>query len=261
MNRIDALFKNKQKNILSVYYTAGFPKLNSTLEIASSLEQAGADMLEIGMPYSDPLADGPVIQHSSTLALKNGMTIPLLFEQLKNFREKCDLPALLMGYLNPVIQFGFDKFCEKSAACGIDGIIVPDLPLDETAQYQNIFCKNNMHCVLLITPQTPVQRLRKIASLSSGFIYMVSSASTTGKSSGFSIEQKNYFKKIKQMKFTKPILAGFGIYDSATFRDACKYSNGAIIGSFFIRLLEQYEPKEAAGKLISSLTTTKQIES
>ena len=143
MNRIDALFRNKEKNILSVFYTAGFPKLKSTLEIASSLEQARADMLDIGMPYSDPLADGPVIQHSSTVALKNGMTISLLFEQLKNFRETCDLTVLLMGYLNPVMQFGFEKFCEKSAECGIEGIIIPDLPLDEVAQYQNIFNKNS----------------------------------------------------------------------------------------------------------------------
>ncbi len=254
MNRIDTLFKSKQQNVLSVFFTAGFPKRDSTPEIASSLEQAGADLLEIGMPYSDPLADGPVIQHSSSIALKNGMTISLLFEQLKDFRKHCRLPALLMGYLNPVMQVGFENFFKKCKESGIDGIIIPDLPLDEVEQHQELLRKYNLHCVLLITPQTPNNRLKRIESLSSGFIYMVSSASTTGKSSGFSKEQKNYFKKIQKMKLSKPVLTGFGIHDSETFTDACKYSSGAIVGSFFIKLLERHEPEEAAGMLVKSLT-------
>jgi len=255
MNRIDSLFNQKNKNILSVFFTAGFPNLHSTLDVATALEQAGADIIEIGMPYSDPLADGPVIQHSSTVAMKNGMTLKVLFGQLKDFRKHCQLPALLMGYLNPVMQFGFEKFCRQANECGIDGIIIPDLPLDEAALHQPLFRKYNLHCVLLITPQTPAERLKKIEALSSGFIYMVSSASTTGKSSGFSRQQKSYFKKIHAMKLNKPVLTGFGIHDAATFADACRYSSGAIAGSYFIRLLEKYEPDTAARKLVSSLTT------
>jgi tryptophan synthase alpha chain len=253
MNRIDSIFRKKQYNILSVFFTAGFPKLHSTVEVATTLEKAGADMLEIGMPYSDPLADGPVIQHSSTIALKNGMTLRILFEQLKDFRKHCQLPALLMGYANPLMQFGFEKFCRQANECGIDGIIIPDLPLDEVERFQPLFKKYDLHCVLLITPQTPLTRLKRIESLSSGFIYMVSSASTTGKNSGFSKQQKDYFKKIQRMKLSKPVLTGFGIHDSTTFDEACKYSNGAIVGSYFIRLLEQYEPNEAANQLSEKL--------
>lgn len=253
MNRIDKLFQERRQKILSVFYTAGFPNLNSTLEIATSLEQSGADLLEIGMPYSDPLADGPVIQHSSTVALKNGMTLKILFDQLKDFRKHCQLPALLMGYVNPLMQFGFEKFCRQANECGIDGIIIPDLPLDEVEQCQPIFKKYNLHCVLLITPQTPIARLKRIESLSSGFIYMVSSASTTGRSAGFSKEQKNYFRKIQQMKLSKPVLTGFGIHDSRTFTEASRYSNGAIVGSHFIRLLEDYEVKRASEILVQTL--------
>lgn len=255
MNRIDALFLLKRNQVLSVFYTAGFPRLESTKEVALSLQQAGADLLEIGMPHSDPLADGPVIQHSSTIALKNGMTLKILFEQLKDFRKHCQLPTLLMGYVNPLLQFGFEKFCTQAKECGIDGIIIPDLPLDEVERHQPLFKKYNLHCVLLITPQTPLARLKRIESLSSGFIYMVSSASTTGKSAGFSKEQKDYFKKIQRMKLNKPVLTGFGIHDSVTFSEACKYSNGAIVGSYFIRLLEQHKSEDAANTLIKNLTS------
>jgi tryptophan synthase alpha chain len=236
-----------------VFYTAGFPALDSTLEVALRLEKAGADMLEIGMPYSDPLADGPVIQRSSSIALKNGMTLNILFTKLKDFRKHCQLPALLMGYMNPLMQFGFQKFCRQANECGIDGIIIPDLPLEEAEEHQPLFRKYNLHCILLITPQTPLARLKRIESISSGFVYMVSSASITGMSSGFSEEQKKYFKKIKDMKLKKPVLTGFGIHDSETFQDACKYSNGAIVGSYFIKQLEQHGPKDAAAMLVKSL--------
>lgn len=253
MNRIDALFNVKRKNILSVFFTAGFPHLHSTLEVGAALEHAGADMLEIGMPYSDPLADGPVIQHSSTVALKNGMTLKVLFGQLTEFRKHCRLPALLMGYVNPLMQFGFEKFCQLACASGIDGIIIPDLPLDEAEQHQPLFRKYNLHCVLLITPQTPARRLKKIASLSSGFIYMVSSASTTGKRTGFSHEQLKYFQRINSLKPDKPVLTGFGVHDAMTFSQACACSSGAVVGSYFIRLLEKYEPRQAAQQLVQSL--------
>ena len=253
MNRIDILFSKKKSKILSVFFTAGFPQLNNTEEVATALENAGADLLEIGMPYSDPLADGPVIQHSSALALKNGMSLKILFGQLKDFRKHCRLPALLMGYANPLMQFGFEKFCRQANECGIDGIIIPDLPLDEAERYQPLFKKYNLHCVLLITPQTPLARLKRIEALSSGFIYMVCIASTTGKSAGFSKGQKDYFKKIQRMKLSKPVLTGFGIHDSKTFSEACRYSNGAIVGSYFIRLLEQETPSAAAAMLVRSL--------
>ncbi len=227
--------------------------MGSTLAVATSLQHSGADMIEIGMPYSDPLADGPVIQHSSTVALKNGMTLKILFEQLKDLRKHCQLPALLMGYVNPLMQFGFERFCRQANACGIDGIIIPDLPLDEVERYQPLFKKYNLACVLLITPQTPNERLKRIESLSSGFIYMVSSASTTGKSAGFSKGQTDYFNRIKRMNLKKPVLTGFGIHDAITFQDACKYSNGAIVGSYFIRLLEKYTPEKAAKELQKKL--------
>lgn len=253
MNRIDALFQKKKKDILSVFYTAGFPKLNATLDVASLLEKNGIDMLEIGIPYSDPLADGPVIQQCSTVAIDNGMSLDALFRQLKTFRKECELPALLMGYLNPVLQFGFEKFCAKCKVAGIDGLIIPDLPLSEFERYQPSMKKNGLHFIFLITPQTSDDRIRMIDELSTGFVYMVSSASTTGKIAGFTKEQISYFKRIQQMKLKTPVLTGFGIHNAETFTAACKYSNGAIVGSHFLKLLKKNPPKKAVKQFVKSL--------
>lgn len=253
MNRIDTLFQKKKFNILSVFYSAGFPQLDATIKIASLLEQSGADMLEIGIPYSDPLADGPVIQHSSTVAIENGMTLDVLFAQLKNLRSQCSLPTLLMGYMNPVLQFGFEKFCAQCKGCGVDGLILPDLPLDDFRKHESVFRKNNLHVVFLITPQTPPARIRMIDKLSTSFIYMVSSASTTGKSAGFSKEQIDYFKRIQKMKLQHPVLTGFGIHDFETFTSACRYSNGAIVGSHFLKLLERNSSTNAVHYFFESL--------
>ncbi|GIV33669.1 MAG: tryptophan synthase alpha chain [Chitinophagales bacterium] len=253
-NRIDELFRTRPERVLSVYYTAGFPQLEATLSIAAALEKAGADMLEIGMPYSDPLADGPVIQHSSEVAIKNGMTLHLLFQQLQQLRNHCRLPVLLMGYVNPVMQYGFERFCHQAARCGVDGIILPDMPLDDVQRHKPLFRKYGLHTVLLVTPHTPAARVRKIASLCSGFVYMVSAATTTGRQSGFSSAQTAYFNRIKKMGLNRPLLIGFGIHDAHTYRVACQYANGAIVGSYFIRLLEKYAPDKAARTLLKKLT-------
>ncbi len=238
MNRINKLFQDKKEKILSVYFTAGHPNLNDTVEIIQQLEKNGVDLIEIGMPFSDPTADGPTIQRSSETALKNGMSLKLLFEQLKNIRETVKIPLILMGYINPVYQFGVEKFCEKCAETGIDGLILPDLPLDEyEAFYKQIFEKYNLHNILLITPQTSETRIRQIDEASTGFIYMVSSSSTTG--SGKKVEdfQREYFERIQSMNLKNPRLIGFGISDRATFKNACKYANGAIIGSAFVKAI------------------------
>ena len=236
MNKIDALFKEK-KNIFSIYFTAGFPKLDDTNIILTELEKAGADMIEIGIPFSDPLADGPTIQHSSEVALKNGMSLKLLFEQLSIIN--CQLPILLMGYLNPVLQFGAENFCKKANDVGVSGIIIPDLPMDEyISEYKTFFKKYNLKNIFLITPQTSEKRIRLIDENSNGFIYMVSSPSTTGAKSGIDNAQEEYFKKVKSMKLKNPLMIGFGISDKQSFAKACEYANGAIIGSAFIKALE-----------------------
>ena len=241
MNRIDKLFELKKDPVLSVYYTAGFPNLNSTLEVMKALQDSGAEMVEIGMPYSDPLADGPVIQKSNRVALKNGMSIPVLFEQLKTFRDHIKIPVILMGYLNPVLQFGIKEFCMAATAVGIDGIIFPDLPVNEFGNgYQQIFYETNQHFIFLITPETSEERIRKIDSLSSGFIYAVSSSSTTGNHKDLE-NQEAYFRKLKEMKLRNPFLIGFGIKDKESFLIATKHSRGAIIGTAFIRALEGSE--------------------
>lgn len=235
MNRINQLFGVKNKNILSVYFTAGFPNLNDTVEIIQQLEKNGVDLIEIGIPFSDPTADGPTIQRSSEQALKNGMTLKLLFEQLKDIRKTVKIPLVLMGYFNPVYQFGVERFCEKCAEIGIDGTILPDLPLDEFQnEYRETFKLKNLHNILLITPQTSEKRVRQIDAASSGFIYMVSSSSTTGAGKKVEDFQQGYFERIQQMKLKNPKLIGFGISDRATFENACKYASGAIIGSAFV---------------------------
>lgn len=238
MNRIDKLFSEKKKNVLNVYCTAGYPQLHSTIDIMKALQDNGADIIELGMPYSDPLSDGPIIQQSNMIALENGMSIPFLFKQLKNFRDTIQLPVILMGYMNPVLQFGMERFCEVAAATGIDGIILPDLPMYEfETVYKGYFIKHNLRFIFLVTPETSEERIRKIDKLSSGFIYAVSSSATTGNNKPIE-EQEAYFKKLERMNLKNPVLVGFGIKDKKTFQAACKYSNGAIIGSAYINALK-----------------------
>ncbi|TAL66463.1 MAG: tryptophan synthase subunit alpha [Bacteroidetes bacterium] len=240
MNRIDKLFIEKHANILSVYFTAGYPLTDSTAGIVKSLAGAGADMIEIGMPFSDPMADGPVIQHSNEIALRNGMSINLLFRQLKNIRNEVGIPILLMGYLNPVIQFGVENFCCQCAETGIDGVILPDLPpMVYIEEYLPVFDKYKLHNILLITPQSDDVRIRALDKISHGFIYMVSASSVTGTKGLFSDVQLSYFKRIKEMKLNNPGLVGFGISDHKTFNNVCKYSRGGIIGSAFVKMLGQ----------------------
>jgi tryptophan synthase alpha chain len=241
MNSIQKLFSEKEKNILSIYFTAGFPHLNDTGIILSSLQKHGADLMEVGMPYSDPLADGPVIQASSTKALQNGMTIKKLFEQLNSVKEKIKVPLILMGYLNPVLQYGFNKFCADAKNAGISGIILPDLPISEyETDYQKTFEENELDFIFLITPETSEERIRKIDSLSRGFIYAVSSSSITGKNTDMKA-QENYFKRIESLNLRNKILVGFGIRDHKTFTQACEHTAGAIIGTAYINAIKNAE--------------------
>ncbi|WP_258097914.1 tryptophan synthase subunit alpha [Marinoscillum pacificum] len=245
MNRIDQAFIDKKDRLLNVYFTAGYPNLEDTLSIAKALDEGGADLIEIGLPFSDPVADGPTIQASSTVALENGMTLNRLFDQLATLREHVKVPVLLMGYINPVLQYGFEAFCAKCAEVGIDGLILPDLPMYEyEVMYQSVLEKYGLYNVFLITPQTSEERIQKIDSLSKGFIYMVSSASTTGAKSGISTEQISYFQKIKSMGLKNKRLIGFGISDNESFSKACEYADGAIIGSAFIKLMEENSSSE-----------------
>lgn len=238
MNRIDQLFASKQQGILNIYCTAGFPGPDDTLPVMTALQTAGADMIELGMPFSDPLADGPVIQESSTRALQNGMSIKRLFEQLTGFRKHIHLPVILMGYLNPVLQFGVEAFLQKCAETGVDGLILPDLPMAEyDREYKPLFEKYGLHLIFLVTPETSEARLREIDAHSKGFVYAVSSSSTTGKDKDMKGQQA-YFEKLKAFKLKNPVLIGFGIKDKATFDTACAYSNGAIIGTAFIKAIE-----------------------
>lgn len=238
MNQIQKLFSEKDKNILSIYFTAGFPQLNDTETVLKSLENHGADMIEIGMPYSDPLADGPVIQNSSMKALQNGMTIKILFEQLNNCVRKVHVPLILMGYLNPVLQYGFENFCIDAKKAGISGIILPDLPIVEFEnEYSKILKENNLDFIFLITPETSEERIQKIDSLSHGFIYAVSSSSVTGRDTNLKARE-NYFQRIKNMNLKNKVMIGFGIKDHKTYEQACKYAAGAIIGTAYIKAIE-----------------------
>lgn len=239
MNRIQQSLLEGKK-LLSIYFTAGYPSLNDTVPIIKELEQNGVDMIEIGLPFSDPLADGPTIQESSTQALKNGMTTHLLFEQLEGIRETVSIPLIIMGYFNPVLQYGVEAFCKKCQETGIDGLILPDLPLAEyQLHYQATFEKYQLFNIFLITPQTSEERIREIDSATKGFIYMVSSASTTGSSEGFGSIQEKYFNRIADLSLTNPQIVGFGINNATTFSQATKCANGAIIGSAFIKILTQ----------------------
>jgi len=241
-NHIQTLFKNKKGKILSVYFTAGYPELNDTVDIIRELEDNNVDLIEIGIPFSDPVADGPVIQHSSEIALKNGMTLHLLFNQLERIRDHVSIPLIMMGYCNPVMQYGIENFCRKCKDIGIDGSIIPDLPLDVYEnEYKELFERNNLLNIFLITPQTTESRIRKIDRLSSGFIYMVSSSSTTGVKANVIDSQSAYFERIKGMNLHAKQLTGFGISDRSSFEKACLYTNGAIIGSAFIKALSGEE--------------------
>jgi len=238
MSRITGLFSKKQNGILSVYCTAGFPRLEDTIPVMSVLQENGADMIELGMPYSDPLADGPVIQHSSTVALHNGMTIKKMFEQLKVLRQKISLPVLLMGYMNPILQYGFERFCSDASAAGVDGLILPDLPEYEyETEYGTIIKKYGLDFVFLVTPETSAERVKKLDELSSGFLYAVSSSSTTGKEKNMA-DVNAYLQRLKTLKLNNPVIVGFGIRDKQTFESACEHANGAIIGTAFIKALE-----------------------
>jgi tryptophan synthase alpha chain len=235
MNRITQKLE-EDKKILSIYFTAGFPNLDDTVQIIQNLEKSGVDMIEIGLPFSDPLADGPTIQQSSTQALESGMSTQLLFEQLKNIRQSVAIPLIIMGYFNPMLQYGVEEFCKKCAEIGIDGLIIPDLPVDVYAeQYKSIFDKYGLLNIFLITPQTSDERIRFIDSVSEGFIYMVSSASVTGSQTGFGASQEAYFERIANMNLKNPQIIGFGINDAQTFKQATTYAKGAIIGSAFIK--------------------------
>jgi tryptophan synthase alpha chain len=236
MNRIDTLFKTKPANILSVYCTAGFPALGDTLRVLGLLQDAGADMIEIGMPYSDPLADGVVIQQSSTAALQNGMNMKTLFAQLKEVRSHIGIPLVLMGYLNPVLQYGFENFCRDAAAIGLDGLILPDLtPEVYEAEYQPLLGKYGLKNIMLVTPRTADERIRKIDSLSSGFLYAVAASSTTGNAVTDTEKQQQYFARLQSMGLKNKIVIGFGIATREHFENACKYAAGAITGSAFIK--------------------------
>lgn len=246
-NRITNKLKEGKK-LLSIYFTAGYPSLHDTVPVIQELEKNGVDMIEIGLPFSDPLADGPTIQDSSTKALHNGMTTELLFEQLENIRETVAIPLILMGYFNPVFQYGVEAFCQKCQEIGIDGIILPDLPLDVYQnEYEAIFKKYGLINVFLITPQTSAERIKQVDAASDGFIYMVSSASTTGAKEGFGHEQLSYFERIASMQLKNPQIVGFGISNKSTFEQATQRAKGAIIGSAFIKHLTQHGVEKIDG--------------
>ncbi len=254
MNRLNELFETKKEPILSIYFTAGYPRLESTLDVAEALEKAGADFIEIGFPYSDPLADGPVIQNSSQTALKNGMNLKVLFEQLKDLRKRISIPVLLMGYLNPVMQYGVENFCKMASEVGVDGVIVPDLPMVEyETLYKPYFIDNKLSNVFLVTPQTSAERIRRIDQLSNGFIYLLSSSSTTGKNLDVSVDAEAYFKRIKDMDLQNPVMIGFGISDRKSFNKAAEFTRGAIVGSAFVKFLDAENALLNVGDFLASI--------
>lgn len=238
MTRIQQLFHKKKNRVLNLYCTAGYPHLNSTMEVMKALEKNGADLIELGMPYSDPLADGPVIQASSARALQNGMTIATLFGQLGAMRKEISIPVVLMGYLNPLLQFGFENFCAQAAAVGIDGLIIPDIPIYAYEKdYRRTVEKYGLDFIFLVTPETSAERIRKLDEFSSGFLYVVSSSSITGTDKNFS-PLETYLQKLKDMQLRNPLLVGFGVKDREGFESVCRYTQGAIIGSAYIRAIE-----------------------
>ena len=247
MNRINKLFETKKKDILSIYFCAGHPKADNTGDVIRTLEKNGVDMIEIGIPFSDPMADGVVIQNAATQALRNGMSLRLLFEQLKDIRDTVKIPLLLMGYLNPVMQYGFENFCKSCFECGIDGCIIPDLPFEDYLNdFKPVADKYDIKVIMLITPETSDKRIRFIDAQTTGFIYMVSSASTTGAQKSFDAQKKDYFHRINSMTLRNPRMVGFGISNKETFQTACDSASGAIIGSLFVTLLDEYKSPEKA---------------
>lgn len=255
MNRINQLFNNNKKDLLSIYFCAGAPTLDGTADVIRALEKHGVSMIEIGIPFSDPMADGIVIQNAATEALRNGMSLKILFEQLRHIRREVKIPLVLMGYLNPIMQFGFENFCRKCVDCGIDGVIIPDLPFrDYKERYRIIAQRYGINVIMLITPETSEERVREIDTYTDGFIYMVSSAATTGAQQDFNEQKRSYFKKIEDMNLNNPLMVGFGISNKATFQAACEHAAGAIIGSRFVSLLdEEKDPEKAILKLKEAL--------
>jgi tryptophan synthase alpha chain len=238
MSRIRTLFETKKNNVLNVYCTAGFPELNSTMEVMEALQENGADLIELGMPYSDPLADGEVIQKSSSRALHNGMNLNVLFSQLKDMRKRISIPVILMGYMNPVLQYGFERFCADAAEAGVDGLILPDLPEYEfEKEYGAIIHKYGLDFIFLVTPETSPERVMKLDSLSSGFLYAVSSSSTTGSATNMT-DVNGFLRRLSTYGLKNPVLVGFGIKNNETFNSACQYANGAIIGTAYIRAID-----------------------
>ena len=255
MNRINHLFSSKEKDLLSIYFCAGHPTLEGTAEVIKTLQDNGVKMVEIGTPFSDPMADGVVIQNAATQALRNGMSLKVLFEQLKDIRKTVTIPLVLMGYLNPIMQFGFEHFCKQCTECGVDGMIIPDLPFKDYQEHYRIIAERyNLRIIMLITPETSEERVREIDEHTDGFIYMVSSASTTGAQQDFDVQKRNYFKRIEEMKLRNPRMVGFGISNKATFKAACEHASGAIIGSRFVTLLEEEkDPQQAITSLLNGL--------
>ena len=255
MTRLKKLFDAKSSKVLNVYCTAGYPTLDSTLPIIAALEKNGADLVEIGMPYSDPLADGPVIQESGAKAIENGMSIEVLLEQLKSLRATSNIPVVLMGYMNPVLQFGFEKFCAAAAAVGVDGLILPDMPAYEfETKYGAILKKHHLDFIFLVTPETPTERIQYLDSLSSGFLYAVTASATTGSALNFDAVDA-YLQKLKQLQLNNPILVGFGVKDAASFELASRHTAGAIIGSAYIRAIENSTDVTAnTAQFLSSIT-------
>lgn len=251
MNRINQLFSQCPKNLLSIYFCAGTPTLEGTANVIRTLEKEGVNMIEIGFPFSDPMADGIVIQNAATQALRNGMSLRILFEQLQSIRPEVKIPLVLMGYLNPIMQFGFENFCRRCVECGIDGVIIPDLPFrDYQEQYRPIAERYDIKVIMLITPETSEERIREIDNHTDGFIYLVSSAATTGAQQDFDGQKRAYFKKIEDMQLRNPRMVGFGISNKSTFDAACEHASGAIIGSRFVSLLEEEKnPKKAIARL------------
>ncbi len=247
MNRINQLFHSDKQNLLSIYFCAGTPTLDNTTQVIRALEKNGVCMIEIGIPFSDPMADGVVIQNAATRALHNGMSLRLLFKQLADIRRDVSIPLLFMGYLNPIMQFGFENFCRECAACGIDGVIIPDLPFrDYQAEYRPIAEQYDIKVIMLITPETSEERIREIDANTDGFIYMVSSAATTGAQQDFDTQKRAYFQRIDAMNLRNPRMVGFGISNQATFKAACEFSRGGIVGSRFVTLLEEEKDAEKA---------------
>lgn len=254
MNRINQLFSTNPRNLLSIYFCAGCPTLDGTAEVIRSLERNGVDMIEIGIPFSDPMADGIVIQDAATKALRNGMSLRLLFSQLEEIRRDVQIPLILMGYLNPIMQFGFEAFCQRCVECGIDGVIIPDLPFrDYEMTYKAIADRYDLRIIMLITPETSLERVREIDAHTDGFIYMVSSAAITGAQKDFNAAKQAYFKRIEELGLRNPRMVGFGISNRQTFDAACAHASGAIIGSRFVTLLN-----EANGCADQAIQTLKQ---